>query len=177
MKKYIVLLRGINVGGHKKVPMADLKKLLEKTGFHNVNTLLASGNVVFESDEENNNKLLEKITSALEKKFGFSIPVVLRGFSDIEILIILDPFKSIKVTPKTRLYATFLSEKPKKKSLTGYTSPDKSFKIISAEKDTIFSVLDAAIAKTPEVMGVLEKEYGKNITTRNWNTVVKISKL
>ena len=184
LKKYVALLRGINVGGHKKVPMADLKKILEKTGFHNVRTLLASGNVVFsqrdgfpESDEENNSKLLEKITSALEKKFGFSIPVLLRKFSDIERLVELNPFKDVKVTPQTRLYVTFLSEKPKKKSLTGYTSPDKSFKIISVAKDTILSVLDLTKSKTPDAMGILEKEFGKNITTRNWNTVIKISKL
>jgi uncharacterized protein (DUF1697 family) len=184
LKKYVALLRGINVGGHKKVPMTDLKKFLEKAGFQNVRTLLASGNVVFsqrdglpESEEENINKLLEKISTILEKKFGFSIPVLLRKFSEIEDLIKLNPFKDIKVTPQIRLYATFLPEKLKKKTSVSYTSPDKSFKIISAEKDTIFSVLDLTKSKTPEAMGILEKEFGKNITTRNWNTVVKISKL
>jgi uncharacterized protein (DUF1697 family) len=120
MTKYVALLRGINVGGNKKVPMAEMKKVFEKIGLKNVKTLLASGNAVFESETENTGELIAKISAALEKKFRFTIPLLLRTFSEIEKLIALDPFKGIKVTPQIRLYATFLSqrdfqsEKPKK---------------------------------------------------------------
>lgn len=176
MPKYVALLRGINVGGNNKISMAALKITLEKIGLKNTTTLLASGNVVFESEIKNSGKLISKISEALEKKFHFPIPVLLRPFSEIEKLIALDPFKGIKVTPQIRLYVTFLSQKPKSTAVS-YISSDTSFRIISTTKNAVFSVLDLSKAKTPEAMGVLEKIFGKNVTTRNWNTIIKIAKL
>lgn len=173
---YVALLRGINVGGNKKVPMAELKKTLEKLGFKNVRTLLASGNAVFESSEKITT-LSATLSPALEKKFGFSIPVILLPFSQIAEIIRLDPFKKVKITPETRLYVTFLNEKPESKLIIPYRSPDDSFEILSINDNAIFSVLSLSKTQTPEVMNILEKEFGKNITTRNWNTVVKIGKM
>lgn len=177
MTKYVALLRGINVGGNKLVPMIDLKKILEKIGLRNVKTILASGNVVFESELNSINNLVIEVSKILEDTFHFSIPILIRQFAEIEKLITLNPFKGIKVTPQKRLYTTFLSEKPKSKLGANYASPDKSFKIISVKVDTVFSVLDLSIANTPDAMNALEKIYGKYITTRNWNTVLKIAKL
>ena len=174
MKKFVALLRGINVGGNKKVPMIELKKVLEKNGLKNVKTILNSGNVVFES-ESNIRELQTVISLAIEKAFGFQVPVLLRTHKEIEKLAAFNPFKEIKVTPKIRLYATFLLEKPKGRSF--YISPDKSFKIISCLDKTVLSVLDMSFTNSPEVMGIIEKEYGKNVTTRNWNTILKIVNL
>lgn len=176
MTKYIALLRGINVGGHKKVPMAELKKAFEEMGFENVKTFLASGNVVFGTKEEIAEALTEKIASKLEKTFGFPIPIIVRKISDIEKMIKTDPFKDIKVTPQTRQYVTFLSEKPKSTLEIPYSSPDQSFRILNVTNGAIFSVLDLTKTRTVDAMAVLEKEFGKNITTRNWNTVMKIVK-
>lgn len=177
MQKYVALLRGINVGGNKKVPMAELKKVLQKNGLHDVKTILSSGNVIFESDSISIDELQTKISSAIEKAFRFPVPVLLRTFKDVEKLVALNPFKGITVTPQTRLYVTFLSEKLKSKLALDHTSPDKSFKIISAADGAVFSVLYLSITGTPEAMSALEKEFGKDVTTRNWNTVVKIAKL
>jgi uncharacterized protein (DUF1697 family) len=183
MQKYVALLRGINVGGNKKVPMAELKKVLEKSGLINVKTLLASGNVVFSQRDgfpESNSNILQLqrlIPSIIEKEFGFPVPVLLRTHKEIEKIIELNPFKEIKVTPQIRLYVTFLFENPEKKSTASYISKDESFKIILLSDKTVFSVLDLSISNTPEAMNMLEKIYGKNITTRNWNTILKIANL
>ena len=176
MQQYVALLRGINVGGNKKVPMAELKKVLEKGGLKNVKTILASGNVVFESGLKIS-ELSSVISSVIEKAFGFPVPVLLRTHREIKDLISLNPFNGIKVTPKTRLYVTFLSGKPKDVIPSRYTSPDKSFRIISSPDKAVFSVLDLTVSNTPEAMNALEKMYGKNITTRNWNTILKIADL
>ena len=176
MQKYAALLRGINVGGNKKVPMAELKKILEKSGLKNVKTLLASGNVIFESNS-NILQLQTLIPSIIEKEFGFPVPVLLRTYKEIEKIIELNPFKEIKVTSQIRLYVTFLFENPEKKSTASYISKDESFKIILLSDKTVFSVLDLSISNTPEAMNMLEKIYGKNITTRNWNTILKIANL
>src|SRR5688572_32792507 len=105
--KYAVFLRGINVGGNKKVPMAQLKKLLERIGFADVKTLLASGNVLLTSKKENIGALTKRIANAIEKEFGFPVPVLIREITRLEEMAALDPFKGITVTKDIRLYITF----------------------------------------------------------------------
>jgi uncharacterized protein (DUF1697 family) len=173
MDKYVSLLRGINVGGHKKVPMSELKKQFEKLGFKHVKTLLASGNVVFEGEITK----LDKIPNHLEKVFGFTIPVITLPFQKIEEIVNSDPFRDIKVTPKTRLYVTFLADDPKSRLKNPFTTEDGSFMIIKQTGKVLFSVLDLEKTGTIDGMNILEKEYGKNITTRNYNTIQKIAKL
>ncbi len=177
MQKYAAFLRGINVGGNKKVPMVELKKVLEKIGIKNVKTLLASGNVVFEADSNKIDELQATISTAIEKAFKFPVPVLLRTFDEIKKIIALDPFNNITVTPQTRLYVTFLTEKVKDKASSNKVSPDKSFTILSKRKSEVFSVLDLSITGTPEAMSALEKEFGKEVTTRNWNTILKLASL
>ncbi len=175
MPAYVALLRGINVGGNKKVPMADLKKLMEKAGYENVKTLLASGNVVFEASEKNAAKLKTALEKLYEKKFGFTIPVLIRTVEELKALAKTKPFANITMTPETRLYITFLSgDKPKGTIQIPYSSPNNDYRILRASKTEVLSVLTVTATATVKVMDVLEKEFGKNVTTRNWNTVEKI---
>ena len=173
MNKYVSLLRGINVGGHKRVPMADLRKLLEKHGYKNVKTVLASGNVVYESDEGK----IGQIGEILEKAFGFNIPVITIPFEAIEEIVASDPFGEVKVTPRMKLYVTFLKNKPEVKIQLPYVSADDSFKIPGITENAIFSYVDLEKTGTLDAMDFLEKEFGKELTTRNYNTVVKIAGL
>jgi uncharacterized protein (DUF1697 family) len=175
MAKYVAFLRGINVGGNKKVPMAKLKSILEEFGFQNVRTLLASGNVTFEFKKVSLPSLTKKISATLEDAFGFTIPAIVRDAKEIEEIVNDDPFKDINVTKDTRLYVTFLTDEPKSKLRIPYSSPDKTFQILNIREKAIFSVVDLSKAGTTEAMAILEKEFGKNITTRNWNTIVKIN--
>jgi uncharacterized protein (DUF1697 family) len=176
--KYVALLRGINVGGNKKVPMADLKKAMEKKGLSDVRTLLASGNVVFSSDlkESAARKTLE---SLIEEKFGFTVPVILRTHSDMAKLAQSKVFEGIPVDESTRLYVSFLGEEAKKPSIKiPYSSEENDFRILSADTSKVCSVLQLSPKRNSvDCMNILEKEFGKNITTRNWNTVVKIAAL
>lgn len=174
---YAVFLRGINVGGNKKVPMAELKKMLEKMGFADVKTLLASGNVMLSSKKENIAALTKRIANAIEKEFGFPVPVLIREMTRLEEMAKTDPFKGITVTKEIRLYVTFLSETPKTKLKIPYTSEDKSFHIFRVEDDVIYSVLDLSKGSgTVDAMAIVEKEFGKLVTTRNWNTIEKMLK-
>lgn len=175
MPRYVALLRGINVGGNKKVPMADLKKMLEKMGYTNVKTLLNSGNAMFDADETSAKRLRDAIESGIEKTFGFGAHTIIRSIGEIEQLIKANPFKGIKVTPATRLYVTFLTDKPTSTLKIPYQSADKLYRILSVDDSCICSVLTVTDTKnTTDAMKILEKEYGKNLTTRNWNTVEKM---
>ena len=113
----------------------------------------------------------------LEKHFGFPIPVLIRSTQEIEKLIASDPFKGIKVTDDTRLYVTFLSEPGKSTLHIPYSSHEGHFRILKATSTELLSVLivDHAMG-TVDAMTIIEKEYGKKVTTRNWNTVLKLVK-
>lgn len=177
MIRYAVFLRGINVGGNKKVPMAELKKMLEKMGFADVKTLLASGNVMLSSKKENITALTKRISDAIEKEFGFPVPVLIREMTRLEEMASLYPFKGVTVTKDIRLYVTFLSEPAKTKLKIPYTSEDKCFRIFRVEDDVIYSVLDLSKGSgTVDAMAIVEKEFGKLVTTRNWNTIEKMLK-
>jgi uncharacterized protein (DUF1697 family) len=173
--RYAALLRGINVGG-RTIKMEPLRKTLERAGFEDVKTLLASGNLVFNA-HGSPSALLAKIEGGIKKDFGMDVHVILRSKRQIEDLIKSDPFKGVKVTPKTRLYITFLSKPAKSKVRIPYKSLDGSYKIIDLNKGGIASVLTlTADAGTVDAMEILEKEFGKDITTRNWNTIQKVAK-
>ena len=172
----VAFLRGINVGGHAVMKMPDLKKAFEKLGFGNVRTLLASGNVIFESKETDRKVLTNTIEAALRKAWKKDISVILRSLDDLKKLESTEPFKGIKATPSTRLYVTFLSEKASPRAITiPYNTPEIC--ILHATPTEVCSVVDLSKGKgTPELMALLEREFGSNLTTRNWNTVVKALK-
>lgn len=187
--KYVAFLRGINVGGNATVKMEELRKTFESLGFFDVKTLLNSGNVVF-ATETHERALTKKIEEKLLQIFDRKIIVLIRSISAIQKLIDIDPFKKITITPDTRLYVTFLSEKPhsivnisyppasQARALRAGESPKKDFKILEVSSTEICSVLTLSPERnTTDIMNILEKEWGKNITTRNWNTVLKIAKL
>jgi len=176
--RYAAFLRGINVGGHKPIKMTELKKAFENAGFTEVRTILASGNVVFTSEQSNQNSLRHFIESELQKALGKDFAVILRSMDELKRLYLFNPFKDIEITPSIRLYVTFLAEKTAPRSIAlPYTSLQNEFTILYSTTREVFSVLDLSIGKgTPEIMNLLEKEFGQDITTRNWNTILKVLK-
>lgn len=155
-EQYVVFLRGINVGGHHKVPMAELKNVLKGMKFKNVITLLNSGNIILEASEDNATNLEERISEKLQQTFGFSIPTIVRKSETISQLYQETPFKNISLTKDNRLYVSFLKKNISPTLKSPPESPDKSFRIIQSTDNTILSVLDLAISKTPKAMKVLE---------------------
>lgn len=171
MNKYVAFLRGINLGG-RTVKMEALRKVFAAQGFTDVKTLLASGNVIFAAKETDTEKLRTKIEKAVKQEFGFDVHIILRSEKEIQNLVKAEPFKGVKATPKTRFYITFLSSLPAKTK-----SPKRGAQGIRAiTKSHIVSVLGEQ-DNTPDHMDTLVKQFGANITTRSWNTVMKIHKL
>jgi uncharacterized protein (DUF1697 family) len=141
-----------------------------------VKTILNSGNVVFGSPEKDSATLKKHITEMIADTFGFSIVVVIRTGQDIQDLVAQNPFQGISVTPETRLYVTFLTAKPKGTLSIPYESPDKNFRILQVGNDIVTSVLVLTPARrTTDAMKIIEQEFGKDVTTRNWNTIRKIA--
>jgi len=175
-EKYIAFLRGINVGGHHKIPMADLKNELQKLGIKNVTTLLNSGNIIFDAASEPTPDLEMRIAVHLEKSFGFSVPTIVVKSEMIVAMLNEKPFKDVGLTKDIRLYVSFVKENTNANFQLPWRSLDNSYEILAISGQAIFSVLDISISKTPKAMEALEKFFGKDITTRNWNTIERIGK-
>lgn len=176
-ERYVAFLRGINVGGHHKVPMADLRKEMERLNCENVVTLLNTGNIIFEAKSDEIRNLEKMISAHLEKVFGFPIPVIIRTSEAILKMLTNDPFQVIPVITKDiRLYVSLLRKAPTAALQLPWTSENQAFQIINISANTIFSVLDLSVTKTPKGMENLERYFGKDITTRNWNTIKRVGK-
>ncbi len=177
-RTYIAFLRGINVGGNRLIKMDDLKTSFEKVGFINVRSVLATGNIIFQSQNTDTEALTATIQEILLKDFNHPIHVILLSDDHVTRLIQKNPFKGIEITKDTRLYVSFRTPGHHISSLPiPYESPEKDFQILSVTDAEICSVLTLSPDRnTTDVMKILEKEYGKTITTRNWNTVVNIGK-
>ncbi len=175
-EKYVAFLRGINVGGHHKVPMAELHKEMERLNFEKVVTLLNSGNIIFDAIADDLENLEKTISGHLEKYFGFPIPTILRNSKMIYGLLDNNPFKNIILTKDIRLYVSFLQKDTQSDLQLPWTSDDNSYKIIGKIDKSILSVLDLSVSKTPKAMEALEKYFGTDITTRNWNTIKRVEK-
>jgi uncharacterized protein (DUF1697 family) len=177
MTKYVAFLRGINVGKAKRIEMAELKRTFEGAGLGNVTTYIASGNVFFETPDADAAAVAKAIKAALGKRFGFPISVIVRAAEDIRRMVDSDPFKGVKVTPETRLYVTLLSDEPKGGMSVPWQSPQGDFEILRVSDDVVFSVLTLGKGGTTDAMKVLEKEFGKKVTTRNWNVITKLAEM
>lgn len=151
--RYVALLRGImptnpNMRGEK------LRTVFEALGFSNVHTVIASGNVVFDSPFKSPAALEKKIEQALPKKLGFESTTVVRSQKELEALEKKNPFKGVKDEKPNYLIVTFFQDRRKE----------------------LCTVIDLRKGRTPEFMADIEKKYGKAMTTRTWKTVGRILK-
>ena len=172
---YVAFLRGINNIGSKTVKMDELKRIFEAIGFKNVKTILASGNIVFETTIPETYTIIAKTKRQLEKKLGYEVNIVLRTLDELRLLVKSDPFSKIRIAPQTKLFLTFLSEKPTSRLKVPYKSPDNDFVIMQITGNEIYSVVNLLPDKRPyRIISFLEKEFGNKITNRNWSTILKI---
>ena len=170
MKTYIVLLRGINVGGHKKTPMAELRELLTKSGFEGVKTYIQSGNIILQSVDDNS-KIESQVKDAIQSHFGFDVPVIAR--TSIEFKRIFDgcPFSEVK---KESSYFVLLSKTPSPElvdEVMKTTYENEEFQIID---DCIYFYSSVGYGRTKFNMNSFEKKLNLKATSRNYKTMVKL---
>ena len=169
--RYVALLRGINVTGHKKVSMADLRTIFDKLGFIGIKTFLASGNAVFEADETDEGALVEAIQTGIVETFGFESATQVRTGDAFAEMVAGDPFKDMVLTKELRFYASF-SPRP----ITSVDPPDGcAFRFVGAGERELFSVMEVGMGSSVDLMEFLDATYGKDVTTRNWNTVMQVA--
>lgn len=171
MKHYVAFLRGINVGGNKIIPMADLATIFEEIGLRNAVTVQAAGNVIFDYPKALPAKLSAKIEKAVEERFGFAVSVQVVELAKIRKLVEDKPFAKFAPSKDTHCYITFLDNY--KGSLPA--GNDDAFKLLAIRDGVLYSVFYKDKGQSTDSMTFLDKTFGKKITTRNWNTLLKIA--
>ncbi|MBP9798313.1 DUF1697 domain-containing protein [Candidatus Woesebacteria bacterium] len=173
MKKYIALLRGINVGGNNKVSMQELKKVFEGLVFDDVSTYINSGNVIFSSDKRVD---AEKIENGLEKGFGFSIKVVVRDAENIQKLAKEIP-SNWKNDADMKTDVLFLwDEFNKKETIELLNSKENIDTLLYFDGAIVWHILRENYNKSAMHAFIGSVVY-KNMTARNVNTVRKLAEM
>ncbi len=174
MKTYIALLRGINVGGHKKVPMAELRELLKNLGFQNVTTYIQSGNVILESSKDSTQNIEDIIQKAIIAHFGFDVLIIVKTLKDLQRIFDACPFpeEKKKTSHFTMLHSTPDDELVKIASEKVYEG--EGYQII---KDCIYFYCAKGYGQAKFNMNLFERKLKTASTSRNYRTMVKLLSL
>ncbi|NRR90152.1 DUF1697 domain-containing protein [Winogradskyella undariae] len=174
MQNYIALLRGVNVGGHRKISIQELKTLLSKSGLENVQTYMQSGNVIFKTIDEDKRVLENKIQNLILTHFGFEIPVLVLLRSELEIIFNNCPFSDAK---KEHSYFVILSDISNEKLIKEASEKryiDDDYKIMN---NCIYLFCSQGYGKSKFNLSYFEKKLDVNATARNYKTMVKLLSL
>ncbi|MFJ8184642.1 DUF1697 domain-containing protein [Streptomyces sp. NPDC096105] len=173
--RYAALLRGINVGGGRKVPMAELRGLLESLGHEDVRTYLQSGQAAFTAGHGDEESLAAELSGALARRFGFDVDVIVRDHAYLKGVVEACPFPAGELEPK-QLHVTYFSA-----PVTGERFAEIDRQAYLPEE---FRLGDRALylyvpdgLGRSELAGHLSKprlSKGVVATSRNWNTVRRL---
>jgi uncharacterized protein (DUF1697 family) len=176
--KYAAFIRGIGPGDPAK-SNASLCRVFESLGYGNVRAFISSGNILFETDKERPTDELEQaIEQALTNQLGFRATAVVRSHDQLAKFIDTEPFGDQTHSPSTYLTVTFLKTKRMAQGVElPEVPPGKSFKLLSysPELQAVCGTTDTRAQKTPDFMVWLERQFGKDITTRTYNTVQRVT--
>lgn len=175
MPKYVAFLRAVNVGGHI-VKMDQLRQLFEALGFSNVETFIASGNVIFDSTSKSTKALERKIESLLRETFGYAVATFIRSTSELANIAQYKPFDDSEMdTDGNALYIAFTADEPstesKRKLLTFMTEVD-DFQVYGRE---VYWLSRKNISESKFSGALLERTLGMPATVRNSNTVKRLA--
>lgn len=172
--KYITILRGVNVGGHKKILMADLKVLLNQLGLTNITTYIQSGNVIFEATEKKD-VLEQKIAKIIYENYGLDVPVIVIPTNVLEKLANINPYLSNIAVEK--LYVTFLKEKPSTENRVQLENLEITLGKFTLIEQVVFLAIEDKYHKSKLSNNFFEKQLNVTATTRNWKTITKLIEL
>lgn len=176
--QYISILRGINVGGKRKLLMADLKVCYTKLGFKNIVTYIQSGNVIFESDENNDELSLSKnIENAIKDTFAYDVPVIVRTVNDLELIIRENPYIQSETYDIERLHLTFLADNPDEKLKQSIKTMDYEPDGFTIKENNAYVFCSGKYSDSKLNNQFFEKKLKVQATTRNWKTVLKLYEL
>ena len=175
-QRLAAFLRGVNVGGNKRIDMASLRRVLEQLGLKEVGTVLQSGNAVFTLDRGDARKLGARIEGAIESEFGFTPKVITRTLHELERAMADDPLTDVAKDPARHLVG-FLLGRPSKTQAAQAEAESTSHDLVRVGGDHLYMWCPEGISRSPLFKVNFDRILGTPVTMRNWNTVTKVSDL
>jgi uncharacterized protein (DUF1697 family) len=174
MARQIALLRGVNVGGHRKVPMAELRALMEELGYEDVRTYVQSGNVVFTGPDETPEQAARRIEQGIEAAFGLAgVIVMVRSRDELAGVAAANPLAGVATDP-SRYLVSFLDAEVDADRIAALEAGDFAPEAFAVRGREIYVWAPKGLSDSRLVKAVSEKKLGVTATVRNWRTVEKL---
>ena len=167
--EWIALLRGINVGGNRKIAMADLRTALETAGFQEVRTYIQSGNVVLKHDGTHDDQV-QKIQQVIAERFGFEVHVVVRSAAEWRDVLKNNPF----INQTDHLHVAFLASQPQQEFLNLLEQTPVGEDRWEIRENNFYLFYPNGTANAQLTHAILEKKLKVSATVRNWRSVQKL---
>ena len=174
MPTHVALLRGINVGGHARVVMADLRRLCEHLGHREVRTYVQSGNVVFESGETDTDMLATELAGRLATELGFAPAVVVRTAGEIADVVAANPFPDAADVDPTTVHVAFLSAQPTDPGAYAVDATAHAPEQVVVGDRVLYLYLPDGIGRSRLAADLTRRRTGVEMTVRNWRTVGRL---
>jgi uncharacterized protein (DUF1697 family) len=170
MPRYAAFLRGVSP---LNATMPDLKAAFEAAGFGDVKTVLSSGNVVFTAPRATESSLRRKAEAAMTKRLGHDFLVIMRPVDALRELLESDPYEAFQLPAEAKRVVTFLRDEPSVR----ITLPVElhGARILAIDGREVFTAY-VPNPKGAVFMTLIEKTFGKEVTTRTWDTVAKVAR-
>lgn len=167
MPRYVALLRGVSPMNAK---MPELKRCVESAGFKEVRTVLSSGNVVFTSRAMSETRLEQKLEAAMMEGLGQAFYTIVRPVDELNGMLAADPYAAFELAPEAKRVVTFMRASPTARIVSPIEFDGA--RILAVIGREVFSAYVPG-PRGPVFMALIEKTFGKNVTTRTWETVRK----
>jgi uncharacterized protein (DUF1697 family) len=174
MTTYIVFLRGINVGGNKRLKMAELKDALSAVGLDNPQTLLQSGNVVVDSNADTT-ALIDIVETTIQSTFGFQSTVIVRTADEFRVLLANHPFTNSQLEDGRFAHVGFCRDQPDRDGFESLQEAHEGPEEMTLVGRELFVYYPDGSGRSKLTNSVIEKYLGTPTTSRNWNTVDKLN--
>jgi len=170
MPRFAALLRGVSPMNAK---MPELKAAFEAAGFTDVKTVLSSGNVAFTARAASETALERRAEGAMLERLGQAFPTFVRPMDALRDVLASDPYRSFRLAPNTKRIVTFLRAKPPS-ALRLPIERDGARLLVVKGREVFGAYLPTP--KGPVFMALIEKTFGRDVTTRTWDTVGKVAR-
>ena len=174
--RYVALLRAINVGGTAKLPMAQLRELCSSLGWRDVRTYIQSGNVVFDADAPAA-ALEAALERAVEQRFGFFRPVIVRSAEQWGVYAAGSPFSEAQESEANRLMLCLAKAPPPEGAADALQQRGAGGEKVRQRGDALWILYPAGAGNSKLTPKLLDRLAGSPVTARNWRTVTRLQEM
>lgn len=175
MTARVAFLRAVNVAGHAVVRMQEVRRAFEEAGCREVRTVIQSGNVILTAPDRGLKAFQGRIVKNLAVLIGAAPAVAWRTAEELRSLASSDPFRGTQAGPDLKLYVAFLAGPPVKRTALPLIDAKEGLEVAGLQGLDAFIVSRRVKGRFGFPNALVEKAFGVEATTRNWNTVLKIA--